>query len=67
MFIGKRACVGDTLSYWMLFLFGANLVHSFDISMEDNLSENELKTIMDGEFGITLSPAAHNIIFKSRA
>lgn len=34
--------------------------------MENNLSEKELNTIMDGEFGITLSPAAHNIVFKSR-
>lgn len=66
LFSGKRACVGDTLSYWMLYLFGGNIIHSFNISVEDNLSEDELNTIMDGEFGITLSPAMHNIIFKSR-
>lgn len=63
---GKRACVGDTLSYWMLYLFGGNIIHNFNISIEDNLSEEELSTIMNGEYGITLSPAAHNIIFKSR-
>lgn len=65
-FLGKRACVGDTLSYWILYLFGANIVRNFNVSMEDNLTEDELNTIMDGEFGITLSPAAHNIVFKSR-
>lgn len=66
LFVGKRACVGDTLSYWILYLFGGNIIHNFNVSMEDNLSEKELNTIMDGEFGITLSPATHNIIFKSR-
>lgn len=50
----------------MLYLFGGNILHNFDISLEDKLSEKEITTIMDGEFGITLSPATHNIIFKSR-
>jgi len=66
IFLGKRACVGDTLSYWILYLFGGNIIRNFHVSMEDNLSEEELSTIMDGEFGITLSPATHNIIFKCR-
>lgn len=64
--LGKRACVGDTLSHWMLYLFGGNLIRNFNISMENNLSEEQIKTIMDGEFGITLSPGIHNLIFKSR-
>lgn len=66
MFSGKRACVGDTLSYWLLYLFGANIIHNFNVSTEHGLSEKEINTIMDGEFGITLSPATHNIVFKSR-
>ncbi|XP_022168001.1 cytochrome P450 306a1-like [Myzus persicae] len=63
---GKRACVGDTLSYWILYLFGANIIHNFNVSTEPGLSEKEIDTIMDGVFGITLSPATHNIVFKSR-
>ncbi|VVC30307.1 Cytochrome P450,Cytochrome P450, E-class, group I [Cinara cedri] len=63
---GKRACVGDTLSYWILYLFGANIIHNFNISLEDGLSEQEINTITDGEFGITLSPAKHSIVFETR-
>lgn len=66
LFSGKRSCVGDTLSYWILYLFGANIIHNFNVSTERGLSEKDINTVMDGEFGITLSPATHNIVFKSR-
>lgn len=65
-FSGKRACVGDTLSLWILYLFGGNIVRKFNISMEENLSKKQFDTIMSGEFGITLSPAAHKLTFELR-
>ncbi|XP_050436079.1 cytochrome P450 306a1-like [Adelges cooleyi] len=63
---GKRVCVGEMLAYWMLFLFGGNIIHKFDVSVDNKLSEEQLNTIMDGEFHIILEPGEHNLTFKSR-
>ncbi|XP_050537445.1 cytochrome P450 306a1-like isoform X2 [Daktulosphaira vitifoliae] len=63
---GQRTCVGKILAYWIVFLFGANIIHKFEVSLDSSLSEDEIETIMDGDYGITLEPGLHKLIFKPR-
>ncbi|XP_077292942.1 cytochrome P450 18a1 [Arctopsyche grandis] len=60
--VGRRMCLGDVLARMELFLFFANILHTFDIS----LPEGEPAPSLEGNAGVTISPDAFKIKLTPR-
>ncbi|XP_066995609.2 cytochrome P450 306a1 [Anabrus simplex] len=58
---GKRVCVGEELAHMLLFLFGATILHQFQLSVPPGV-ELDLR----GENGITLTPKHQCLVFTPR-
>ena len=54
-------CVGEELGRMLLFLFGAAIVHHFNVTPPDG---TELD--LEGECGITLTPRTQKLILTPR-
>jgi ecdysteroid 25-hydroxylase CYP306A1 len=55
-------CVGEELARMLLFLFGAAIIHKFNIKVPEGVDID-----LDGNCGITLTPKPQRLLFIPRS
>ena len=59
---GKRMCVGEELARMLLFLFGATIIHKFNVKAPEGVTID-----LEGECGIVLTPKPQTLLLTPRA
>jgi ecdysteroid 25-hydroxylase CYP306A1 len=54
-------CVGEEFARMMLFLFGASIIHKFNIKAPEGVDID-----LEGECGITMTPKLQKLLFTPR-
>ncbi|GFG33574.1 hypothetical protein Cfor_03469, partial [Coptotermes formosanus] len=59
---GKRMCVGEELARMLLFLFGATIIHRFNVQAPEGVTID-----LEGDCGMMLNPKAQKLLLTPRA